>query len=96
MTPPRPTEVVQVGEYGAAWELREPHTVESIRGDAARSQGRRPWLCRLGLHRRKVVGTPHLPNDDLVAAAVNVIATRGKSALTRCSSCGAIAERSQP
>ena len=87
------TEVAQIGEYGAMWELVPPHTVESIRADARyAAENRRPFLCRIH-HRREVIGTPYMPEDDFFTAALNVIATTDKRALMRCARCGLISER---
>ena len=79
-------ELLQLGEYGPVFELRSPHTVASIKADAAAAAiSRRPIQCRLR-HAREVVGTPAV-TGDLIEDALNMIAGRDTRNLVRCRRC---------
>jgi hypothetical protein len=78
------------------FRLRAPHTLASIRADAARSAVCKPRLCRMGLHVREQVGAVHVPLTDAVSAGLAVIASQDVSGLTRCRRCGAISTIPRP
>lgn len=79
------TEAVQI-EGGPVYDLRPPHTVESIKDDARYSKSHpTPFLCRVR-HRWQRVGEPHM-DDDLVASVRNLIATDYDRFLVRCKRC---------
>lgn len=85
-------ELVQIGSHGPLFKLREPHTLESLRADAAGAEASPRRLCRLLGHRRREVGEPYLgeDEDDSLKGAFALLRASDVSALTRCERCGAV------
>lgn len=80
-------ELVRIGNV--PFELREPHTLESVREDAGRAEDYKPWRCRRGWHQFEVIGAVHIP-DDVIEGTLAVIASSDTGALVRCKRCGVI------
>jgi hypothetical protein len=83
-------QVIQIGNYGAIFELKPPHTLESVKADAVNVK--RHGLCRLK-HAYRVIGTPYVPEHDIVTATLSLLASSDGNRLVRCRRCKHVAER---
>ncbi len=85
---------MQVGDHGPIFRLRDPHTVQSIKADAARADERRkPVLCHIK-HSWRKIGDTYINANDPVGSALSMIWMPVEDALVRCRRCGAISTRS--
>ena len=89
-----PENVVQIGECGPLFKLREPITLDDVRMSPVLAELDRPWMCRrLHLHSWQEIGEPYYPTDDPVAGALAALANSDVSALIRCRRCHRLAMR---